>query len=42
MKKFISLLICLILLVGIAIPAYATNVDAIQPSGNVYIIGVTG
>ena len=41
MKKIISLLICLILLVGIAIPAYATNVDAIQPSGNVYIIGVT-
>ena len=41
MKKIISFLICIILLAGIIIPASATNIDAIQPSGNVYIVGVT-
>ena len=41
MKKFISLLICLILLVGIASCAYALDISAIQPDTNVYIIGIT-
>jgi len=41
MKKFISLLICLILLVGIASCAYALDINAIQPDTNVYIIGIT-
>lgn len=43
MKKIISLLICIVLLVGIAIPAYAaTDIDAIKPSGTTIIAGVTG
>lgn len=43
MKKIISLLICIVLLVGIAIPAYAaTDIDAIKPSGKTIIVGVTG
>lgn len=41
MKKIVSFLICIILLIGIIITANATNVDAIQPSGNVYVVGVT-
>lgn len=41
MKQFISLLICLILLVGIFSYAYATNIDAIQPNTNIYILGIT-
>lgn len=41
MKKFISLLICLILLVGIIVTADATNIDAIESSTNVYITGIT-
>ena len=41
MKKFISLLICLVLLTGIIITANATNVNAIQSDTNVYIIGIT-
>ena len=43
MKKFISLLICLILLVSIVTTTgYATDVDAIKPNTNVFINGVTG
>ena len=42
MKKFISLLICLILIVGISISAYAFNVDDIQPDTSTIIVGVTG
>ena len=42
MKKFISLLICLVLLTGIIITASATNVENITPSTNVFIPGVTG
>ena len=43
MKKLISLLICVILLIGIAIPAYAaTDIDAIQPSGTTIVVGITG
>ena len=41
MKKFISLLLCLLLICSISIISYATNVDAISPSGNVVIFGVT-
>lgn len=41
MKKIISLLICLVLLTGIIVTADATNIDAIEPSSRVYIIGVT-
>ena len=41
MKKIISLLICLVLLVSIGVCAYSTNIDAIEPDTNVYIIGVT-
>ena len=41
MKKLISILICVILLLGIIVTANATDIDAIQPSGNTYIIGVT-
>ena len=41
MKKIISLIICILLLMVITIPAYATNIDAIKPSGNVIIVGVT-
>ena len=41
MKKFISLLICLVLLTGIIVTADATNVDAIESSTNVYITGIT-
>ena len=42
MKKFISLLLCLLLICSISIISYATNVDAIQPNTNVIVIGVTG
>ena len=41
MKKFISLLLCLLLICSVSIIGYATNVDAIEPSGNVIIFGVT-
>lgn len=41
MKKIISLLICLVLLIGIVVVADATNVDAITPDTNVFIIGIT-
>ena len=41
MKKIISLIICILLLMAITIPAYATNIDAIKPSGNVIVIGLT-
>ena len=42
MKKFISLILCLILICSISIIGYTTNVDAIQPDTNVIIYGVTG
>jgi len=41
MKKIISLLICLVLLTGIIVTADATNVEAIAPDTNVFIIGIT-
>ena len=41
MKKIISLIICSILLIGIIIPAYATNVDQIKPDTNVIFVGIT-
>lgn len=41
MKKFISLLICLVLLTGIIVTADATNIAAIAPDTNVFIIGIT-
>lgn len=41
MKKFISLLICLVLLIGIVVIADATNVDAITSDTNVFIVGIT-
>lgn len=41
MKKIISLLICLVLLIGIVVIADATNVDAITADTNVFIIGIT-
>lgn len=41
MKKIISLIFCLILLISIMVPAFAINVDAIQPNTNVYFIGIT-
>lgn len=41
MKKIISLIFCLILLISIMVPAFATNIDAIEPNTNVYIIGIT-
>ena len=40
MKRFISFIFCLILLIGIIVPASATNVDAIVPDGTTYITGV--
>lgn len=43
MKKVISILICVLLLVGMAATAYAaTDVDAIKPSGTTIIVGITG
>lgn len=42
MKKLISFLLCICLLGGISIAAYATNVDEINPSGHVVIAGITG
>ena len=43
MKKVISILICVLLLVGMAATAYAaTDVDAIKPSGSTIIVGITG
>lgn len=42
MKKLISFLLCICLLGGISIAAYATDVDAITPSGRVIIAGITG
>jgi len=43
MKKVISILICILLLVGMAATAYAaTDVDAIKPSGTTIIVGITG
>ena len=42
MKKVISLLICVLLLVSISIPAFAaTDIDAIKPSGTTVIVGIT-
>ena len=40
-KKILSLLICLILMISISTCAFATNVDKIQPDGNVIVVGVT-
>ena len=43
MKKVISLLICILLLVSVAVPAFAaTDVDAIKPSGTTIVVGITG
>ena len=43
MKKVISLLICILLLVSISIPAFAaTDIDAIKPSGTTIVVGITG
>ena len=41
MKKVFSLIICLILLISIMIPAYALNINQIQPDTNVIYIGIT-
>ena len=41
MKRIISILILIFLLTSIIIPAYATNIDAIQPDGGTIIIGTT-
>ena len=41
MKKIISLLICILLLVTITIPAYATDINAIKPSNTTVIVGIT-
>ena len=42
MKKFISLLLCLVLIVGIGVTACAFNVDAIKPDTSTIIVGITG
>lgn len=42
MKKFISFILCLLLLCSISVIAFATNVNAIQPDTNIIVIGVTG
>ena len=42
MKKVISLLICLVLIVGISVTACALNIDVIQPDTSTIIVGVTG
>lgn len=41
MKKVFSLIICLILLISIIIPAYALNINQIQPDTNVIYVGIT-
>lgn len=42
MKKVISILICLLLVIGISITACATDVDLIQPDTTTFIYGITG
>ena len=41
MKKVFSLIICLILLISIMVPAYALNINQIQPDTNVIYVGIT-
>ena len=41
--QILSFSFSVILLIGIAIPAYAaTDIDAIQPSGTTIVVGITG
>lgn len=41
MKKFISFLICIILIFSLSITAQATDISKIEPSTTTYIIGIT-